>query len=399
MFRRGTIYYERIGGKKVSSGLTNKKKAQEYFRKLQNQLEEEGSRLRGYTMPLAELFRMYLVSKASRCRPGTAKCARTFAHQFFKLFCNEDIFFSNDFSFYKGTARTKVIELTVSDVSQTVSQLLTGAISPIGGFTRKYKPSSIRAMCVVAKEAYNFGIELEFANYNHNPFRSKKTGIPKQAKGKSKELSFDQELNLYEACKNLKCYPWLYDAVCISLLTGLRRGNAISMEWKWVDFEKRIITIPATCFKRKPGDNAPHVSYISDRALEVLERRFSEIGDKSPYVFPRSYENTYWENRSNMNLPISGQTYWRAFTRAKKEAGGMEDCTPHTMRHDFACKAVQAPGNELHHVQRMMGHQSIQSTQIYAYLKTKDVVEAHKRTFDKPKMRVLDSPKSVPKKG
>ncbi len=401
MFKRGRIYYDYVDGKKVSSKLTNKAKAADFFRKEKNKIEEEGSRLKGYSMTLAELFAKFLESKRGQIKEVTHDSSRSILRQFLRIFCGEDITFvvSQDGVSYKGNAKTKVIQLTPLDVSEGITKMRTGkALKANRG--RKcqnggYKSNTIKVMCTLLKDVFTYAIDLEITTFAHNPFRGKKLGIPKTGKGITREFSFAEEIALYEACKRSE-YPWLHDAISISLLTGLRRGNAISMKWKWVDFEQRVITVPALSFKRKLDDKTPHVSYISDRVLEILERRFAEFGDKSPYVFPRIYYTKNWVIRSDYNKPIAGQLYWSSFTRAKNEAG-IDDANVHTMRHDFACKAIQTPGNELHHVQKMMGHQSIQSTQIYARLKTEDVMEATKRTFDKPNLQLVDCPKSIPK--
>ena len=352
-------------------------------------------------MTLAELFARFLESKRGQIRRKTFCTCRSILRQFLLIFCDEDITFvdSDEGVSYKGNAKTKVIQLTVLNVSDGITRMRTGKVAATNkGRIRNngaYAGSTIKTMCTQLNDVFTYAIDLEITAFAHNPFRSKKIGIPKAGKGITREFSFEEEIALYEACKRSQ-YPWLHDAISVSLLTGLRRGNAISMEWKWVDFEKRVITVPARCFKRKPGDKTPHVSYISDRVLPILERRFAEFGEKSPYVFPRVYYTDHWKSRSNYNKSISGSMYWEVFTKAKKEAG-IDDANVHTMRHDFACKAIQTEGNELHHVQKMMGHQSIQSTQIYARLKTQDVVEATKRAFDKPNLQLVDCPKSVPK--
>jgi site-specific recombinase XerD len=56
----------------------------------------------------------------------------------------------------------------------------------------------------------------------------------------------------------------------------------------------------------------------------------------------------------------------RAFNNACKKAG-LENVTPHTLRHTFASHLVMA-GIDLSTVQRLLGHRDIATTMIYAHL-------------------------------
>lgn len=79
-----------------------------------------------------------------------------------------------------------------------------------------------------------------------------------------------------------------------------------------------------------------------------------KLGVKSDYVF------TYKGNRIRDNIKKSLKTV--------VNKAGLEDVTLHTLRHTFASQLVMA-GVSLMEVQKLMGHESFETTLRYAHLK------------------------------
>jgi site-specific recombinase XerD len=82
-------------------------------------------------------------------------------------------------------------------------------------------------------------------------------------------------------------------------------------------------------------------------------RRKTELGVKSEYVF------TYQGRQLKDNIKVS-------LRRVLNEAG-LENVTPHTLRHTFASQLVMA-GVSLMDVKELIGHQSYGTTLQYAHL-------------------------------
>ncbi len=60
-----------------------------------------------------------------------------------------------------------------------------------------------------------------------------------------------------------------WDAIMIGFYTLLRPGEYTSIEWEWVDFDKKVINMPAEIMKMKK----PHIVPVSTQLLKILEMR------------------------------------------------------------------------------------------------------------------------------
>ncbi len=143
--------------------------------------------------------------------------------------------------------------------------------------------------------------------------------------------------------------------VTIALTTGCRRGNAQSVRWEDIDFDKRTLTFPDT------KNNEPLTVPITEELAKALRNRFNRMGGDSRFAFP--------------SLPGSRVSYvdvkqqWRAFAKGL----GFEDLHFHDLRHAVASYLAKN-SVPLLTIGRMLGHQSLESTKRYAHIAVNDMV-------------------------
>jgi integrase/recombinase XerD len=85
----------------------------------------------------------------------------------------------------------------------------------------------------------------------------------------------------------------------------------------------------------------------------------------------------------------------RAVRDCARRAGIGMRLTPHSLRHAFATHLLQG-GASIVHVQRMLGHASLTSTQIYLRVTVQDVRNTHARTHPGDRRRPANSHRGRP---
>jgi len=75
---------------------------------------------------------------------------------------------------------------------------------------------------------------------------------------------------------------------------------------------------------------------------------------------------------------ITRQGYWLTLKKYAQMLNLSDNITPHSLRHSFATHLLQG-GAPIRHVQELLGHASISSTQIYTHI-TKEFVREEYET-------------------
>jgi site-specific recombinase XerD len=104
-------------------------------------------------------------------------------------------------------------------------------------------------------------------------------------------------------------------------------------------------------------------SLLSKVALETLTH-YTQYLRPGLWLFPGA----------NPAKPISPTSIQKLFKDMKDRAGITKHASVHTLRHSFATHLLEA-GCDLHSLQLLLGHKSVQTTTTYLHVSRKDLVK------------------------
>ncbi|MEO5334994.1 MAG: site-specific integrase [Magnetococcus sp. YQC-5] len=134
-------------------------------------------------------------------------------------------------------------------------------------------------------------------------------------------------------------------ALRLLLLTGMRRGEVLTLEWSFVDFDRSCLRLPDS----KTGAKVVHLGAAALELLTELPRI-----EGNPYCFPGAVEGQHLVGLTKIWAKI-------------RERAGIADIRIHDTRHAFASIGVMG-GMGLPVVGALLGHSQPATTQRYAHL-------------------------------
>ena len=150
---------------------------------------------------------------------------------------------------------------------------------------------------------------------------------------------------------------YLRPMVLLSLNTGIRRGELVSLTWADVNFEGSSLTVNGQ--DAKSGQT--RVIPLNDEALAVLRHWRMQSKKEVGYVFP---------GRSGGPL-VDVNKAWVAIRASAK----ISNFRWHDLRHSFASKLAMR-GVDLNTIRELLGHASLAMTLRYAHLAPEHKMEA-----------------------
>lgn len=145
---------------------------------------------------------------------------------------------------------------------------------------------------------------------------------------------------------------WFRSIVILAACTGMRRGEIVNLRWKDVDLSQKIVRVhSSSTYRTKNGKKRViPLNAIAFQLLVGLNHKASE-----DYVFTV-------EGRRVREVYLS-----RKFSRHVHRLGFPRGYHFHSLRHSFAGWLIQN-GAPIYEVQKLMGHSTIQVTEMYAHL-------------------------------
>ena len=130
---------------------------------------------------------------------------------------------------------------------------------------------------------------------------------------------------------------------------GLRVRELVNLQVRHIDGERRLLRV-------EQGKGAKDRAVIISPTLLKLLREYWRLMRPPNWLFP-SYNTT---------SPLSITTAQKTFYKAKQLAGIQKIGGIHSLRHAYATHQLE-DGMPIHQLQRLLGHQNIQSTLRYAH--------------------------------
>ena len=175
-------------------------------------------------------------------------------------------------------------------------------------------------------------------------------------------LSADEVDSLLVSASKQETSDGMRDQAMFEILyaSGLRVTELVSLNIADLDLEQGTVRCLGKGSKER-------LIPVHSGAVAILRRYIDEA---RPAFTKNTSERALFMNRRGQRL--SRQGFWLILKAQAKRAGIAKKITPHTLRHSFATHLLQG-GAPLRHVQELLGHSSITTTQVYTHLTSEHV--------------------------
>lgn len=154
--------------------------------------------------------------------------------------------------------------------------------------------------------------------------------------------------------------------------SGLRVSELLNLNVNDIDFDLNIVRIFGKGSK--------------ERIMPI-----NEIATSFLYDYINIYRNTLLKNKVNDILflnsrgeKLSRQGFFKILKEIAREKGIKKELSPHTLRHSFATHLLNH-GADLRSIQTMLGHENIETTQIYTHVSNNMVKEEYESAHPRSK--------------
>ncbi|MCR5348044.1 MAG: tyrosine recombinase [Bacilli bacterium] len=207
-----------------------------------------------------------------------------------------------------------------------------------------------------------------------NMFRAMKS--PKQEKRLPKVLDVEDVLRLLEENAKREDELACRDQAILELLyaSGLRASELTSLKTTDVDFRSMTIRVYGKGRKER-------IAPFSEAALDAIRRYQKEL---RPTLAERNDSGRkdveLFLSARGRKLTVRGLEY--ILKMVEEKTGCYLGLHPHELRHSFATHLLEN-GADLRMIQEMLGHETIDTTQVYTHVTAKLLSEQYERHFPK----------------
>lgn len=241
-------------------------------------------------------------------------------------------------------------------------------INYLGYLNNKINPRSINRHIVSIKNYFKF---LEKNNSIKSNPCDEITGL-KTPKKLPKVLSEEDINNLLDINLN-DAFSYRNKAMLeLMYSSGLRVSELLNLEVNNIDFNMNLVRVFGKGSKER-------IVPIDDIATKYLDE----------YI--NVYRNTLLKNKESDMLflnsrgdKLTRQGFFKILKTIAREKGIKKELSPHTLRHSFATHLLNH-GADLRSIQTMLGHENIETTQIYTHVSDNYIKENYNEAHPRSK--------------
>lgn len=190
--------------------------------------------------------------------------------------------------------------------------------------------------------------------------------LPKKPKRLPRIILTRKEVQTIILTPNIFTNSGYRDRVILELLydTAIRRAELSAIRIEHMDLEGGYIHIHGKGNKQRVVPGSKRVCELANNYIKMVRSQFIKGSDNGFLILNR------FGNRMNPN------GIWAVVKRHARQAGIEKNVSTHTFRHTCATHMMKN-GAPVRHIQELLGHESLESTQIYTRVTINDLKEVH----------------------
>jgi len=176
------------------------------------------------------------------------------------------------------------------------------------------KAEVTKRIYIILKQIYTFALHNDYVDVNIPEKIDINNLIPKQEETKHFDAIMNEE-EIRKLYKDILSYPSITKyALQFLALTALRPGNVQNLKWEWIDWNKKVINIPAETMKARKPYRLP----LTNTLISILKemKKFSFPINKYVFCSPINFARKMSENTLNQAIKNLGYNHrahgWRA---------------------------------------------------------------------------------------
>jgi integrase/recombinase XerD len=231
--------------------------------------------------------------------------------------------------------------------------------------TAKGKPLSIRT------QAQRMGVIKGFTRYLkdqdyllHDPAEA--IQLPKKPKRLPKVILTPKEVKKLLSAPDMRTNGGYRNRIILELLydTAIRRAEVANIRLADLDLNAGYILIHGKGNKDRVVPMSQRVCELVQTYILMVRPKFVSSKDPGHLILSR------WGQKMDPN------SIWAVVKRCAHLAGIKKNTSTHTFRHTCATHMLKN-GAPVRHLQEMLGHESLESTQIYTHVTINDLKQIH----------------------